>query len=47
MAYEDWHAVKAGLKATNELWTSSGDWGRKDCLKMYKATHLVAMQDLA
>lgn len=47
MAYEDWHAVKAGLKAAEELCASGGDWERKNRLKVYEATHLMATRDLA
>ena len=47
MAYEDWHAVKAGLKAAEELCASGGDWERKNRLKVYEATYLMATRDLA
>ena len=47
MAYEDWHSVKAGLKAANELCASGGDWERKNRLKVYEASYLMATRDLA
>ncbi|CAK0751867.1 proteasome regulatory particle subunit [Coccomyxa viridis] len=47
MAYEDWHSVKTGLKAANELCASGGDWERKNRLKVYEASYLMATRDLA
>lgn len=45
IAAGDWHAVKAGLKHAKELCEGGGDWERKNRLKVYEGTFLLATRD--